>query len=616
VISSRLRNRALGYLWVAGALLDVVTILLPDPRVTGARVVVAISALTTLWGLAMIAGLFDRWGRRYQHAAIVVVGVLITLAYIATENPYSDVRLFYVWVTPYAALFFTRRAAALHAAAGAVLTAAGLLAIGIDLDEGLAIWLTTVGLMVATGTLVSWAAALTVRVNRRLQHLADHDPLTGLPNRRLFHRRLDEALGEPTVDVAVLMIDLDSFKTVNDCHGHESGDQLLRQLVPRLAARLGRGDLLARLGGDEFAVLHRVPAGEGDGPSSDSLALRLRTAWSRPLAVAGGLYTSGSIGIAAAGGRQISATALLREADAALYRAKEIGRGSVHRYDDRLRQLAQRRFDLENALRGAITHRELWMAYQPVVLLDGRRLVGVEALCRWHSPALGPVEPGEFIPVAEDSGLIHDLGDWILGEVLSTLGRWTAEGLADDEFVVAVNVSPRQLRTGFADRLAVRVAAAGLRPEAIALELTEGVLMDGSEATVRELAALRAAGHSLLLDDFGTGWSALSYLADLPVDVVKVDRSFIVPPGTDPRRDALVEAVLRMTTALGLGGIAEGVESAEQADRLTELGCRHAQGWLFGRPQRAADLEPVLAQRRQQIALHGVPAQLTRTAQS
>jgi EAL domain-containing protein (putative c-di-GMP-specific phosphodiesterase class I) len=263
---------------------------------------------------------------------------------------------------------------------------------------------------------------------------------------------------------------------------------------------------------------------------------------------------------------------------------------------------------------GELAHGQLAVVYQPVVLLEGGRLGGVEALCRWRSPEFGEVPPDEFIAVAEDTGLIHALGDFVLQQAVATLGRWQRAGLVDDDFVMAVNVSPIQLRSGFADRLADVVQAAGVRAQSVALELTERVLLDDGHVTGREIAALRGAGHVLMLDDFGTGYSALSYLSALPVDALKIDRSFVLGLETDARREAVVHAVLRLAEVLGLEVIAEGVHTAGQAQRLRSLGCRHAQGWLFGRPLSASALEPSLRERRRGVPTQGLPAQAGQAA--
>ena len=572
---------------------------------SGRRLILLFCLASLLCGAAMAAGWFDRWGRRWAHVAIAGGQVLLTVAYVATGDPAADIRLFYVWASPYAAVFFGRRTAMAHCLWSIALLGGALLMIRPPPADGLSVWLSTAALVAATGVLVGWAAGLDRRRRLELRRLAERDELTGLPNRRLFSRLLARTLADPASTAVLLMIDLDSFRTVNDCHGHGVGDELLRQMAPRLAARLAPGDVLGRLGGDEFAVLHPVPTGGRSVAaaareaqrSGMTLAGRLALAWDEPFALgdgAGRVHSSGCVGVAVAEGQHVTPTCLLRAADAALYRAKGAGRGQVGLYDAGLRRAATRRLALENALRGAAGRGELSIACQPIVALCGGRVVGAEALCRWRSPTLGPVSPEEFVPVAEDSGLIDEVAGFVLASAVGLLSRWEQAGLLGDDVTLAVNVSPLQVRAGLAEQLARAVGTAGVAPQRLALELTERVLMDHSLTTACELAEIRGAGHPLLLDDFGTGYSALSYLADLPVDSVKIDRSFVAALATDPRREAVVGAVLSMADALGLGAVAEGVETSAQAERLVALGCRTAQGRYFAAPVPAARLEALL----------------------
>ncbi|MFI7589404.1 putative bifunctional diguanylate cyclase/phosphodiesterase [Spongisporangium articulatum] len=614
-IPFRLRMRALGLLWIAGASLALVWVRLTELR-EGRSIVVAMAVGALVWGLVMTSGVFNGLGARrlgrhdvgevYLHVAIALIQVVITIAYAAAADPANDIRLFYVWATPYAALFFTRRLAVLHSVWVALLMFVVLGFHEVPAAQAVALWLTTIGLVGVATFLVAWVSRLNQRSRDRLRHLAEHDFLTGLPNRRMFGRLLRDSLQNPHVTTTLLLVDLDSFKMINDSHGHDSGDRLLSEVAPRLAALIGPRDILARVGGDEFAVLHEVPGAatdpDGHERARDSamvLANRLTQAWRQRFTVAGGVYASGCVGVSvslgsAAGGGPVTAGALLREADTALYRAKEAGRSAVHLYDEDLRNSALRRLELESHLRGAAGRGELSLVYQPIVTLDDGRPVGVEALCRWNSPVLGSVPPDRFIQVAEDSGLIDEIGDFVLAEATRQIARWQAGGLLPPRFAVTINVSPIMLRAGLAAQVRDAVELAGVPAERLAIELTERLLISPTTEVSDELGQLRAAGHTLMLDDFGTGYSSLSSLARLPVDVVKVDRGFVAAMGSDRRAEGVVQAVLRLAQTLGMVAVAEGVETGEQAQRLLDLGCDRAQGWFYGRPVPPAEIETLL----------------------
>jgi predicted signal transduction protein with EAL and GGDEF domain len=357
------------------------------------------------------------------------------------------------------------------------------------------------------------------------------------------------------------------------------------------------GDLVARMGGDEFAIVCEDRAGSLD---LTELLTRLDAVWAVPVALeAGELPVSGSIGVVVCTGPDDTPESLLRDADVALYRAKADRRGSTVIYDPSLRAGLARRAILDQALRGALARAELSLAFQPVVDLDTGRWVGAEALLRWTSPELGVVPPAEFIPVAEDRGQIGPIGDWVLDQACRQLAGWRADGLVDEDFAVAINVSGRQLGPGFAPRVVATLERHGLPPCAVQLEITESVLLDDSRATTEALAELRATGAPMLLDDFGTGYSSLSYLQRLPLEGLKIDKSFVADVTISPQRRTLVSAMLAMADGLGLDVVAEGVETQEVADGLRQLGCRRAQGYLWARPESAAVFAHLLAASRE-----------------
>ncbi|MDQ1601114.1 MAG: hypothetical protein QOD68_2588 [Actinomycetota bacterium] len=590
--------RALGVLYGCGGSLALVWTELPHSHQGGDRVVVAMALTAIALGLVLVFGPTDRLPMWTFHLIIAVIQVVISVAYVAVGTPTNDIRLYYAWATPYAAFFFGRRAAVGHSLWTAACLAGSLVLIDGAPVVSLRVWLMTMGAVVAVGSLVSIVAAR-MRAGRDLLHTAaTHDPLTGLANRRGFAVALDAALDrrQDGGSVVVLLVDLDHFKLVNDTHGHHVGDEMLVELAPRLAASVRAGDLVARMGGDEFAIVCEDRAG---GMDLTELLTRLDAVWALPVALeAGELPVSGSIGVVVCTGPDDTAESLLRDADVALYRAKADRRGSTVIYDPSLRAGLARRATLDQALRGALARAELSLAFQPVVDLDTGRWVGAEALLRWTSPELGVVPPAEFIPVAEDRGQIGPIGDWVLDQACRQLVGWRADGLVDGDFAVAINVSGRQLRAGFAPRVVATLDRYGLPPRAVHLEITESVLLDDSRATTEALAELRATGSPMLLDDFGTGYSSLSYLQRLPLEGLKIDKSFVADITISPQRRTLVSAMLAMADGLGLDVVAEGVETQEVADGLRQLGCRRAQGYLWARPESAEVFAHLLAASR------------------
>jgi diguanylate cyclase (GGDEF)-like protein/PAS domain S-box-containing protein len=416
----------------------------------------------------------------------------------------------------------------------------------------------------------------------QLRELAWHDPLTGLANRTLFHDRVAHALAQrrPVDDqVALLLIDLDAFKPVNDTHGHGAGDALLVQVAQRLAAGVRDGDTVARLGGDEFAVLLEVGGLEQLTRGGADVAERLLAAVSQPYDVDGKeIVVGASMGLTVAG-PTTDPEALVREADQAMYASKAAGRGRITVFGPDLQMESSRRGEIARALPRALAEGELRLDYQPVVDLATGAVKGAEALARWTHPLWGQVPPSEFIPEAERTGIILELGRWALREAARQGAEWNEAGF---ELGVAVNVSVRQLGAEFVDDVASVLEGTGIPPARLTLEITESLLVD-DEQTLSALQALRLLGVRLSLDDFGTGWSSLAYLRRLPIDVLKLDGSFVAGLGT-AQADAVSRTVVRLGAELGLEVVAEGVETEEQRAALVAMGCQSAQGWLFGRP--------------------------------
>jgi diguanylate cyclase (GGDEF)-like protein len=417
------------------------------------------------------------------------------------------------------------------------------------------------------------------RGEERMRHEALHDPLTGLANRTLCRDRIVHALARAARDegeACVLFIDLDAFKRVNDLYGHAAGDAVLVGLARRLVATVRPVDTVARLGGDEFVVVC-----EGiDEDTAIALGHRLAEAIHEPLEAAGLEHRlSASIGIALGTASRRDPDALLADADAAAYRAKAAGHGRVEVFDRRLRKHAQERLRTAEALERALSLGQLRLAFQPIVALAGEEVVGHEALLRWDRPGGGASAPADFIPVAEESALIVEIGAWAITQACHELAESGAPG------DVWVNLSSRQLaQPDLPALVADALERADLSPHRLRLELTESVLQQATSTGLRNLAELCAAGVGIALDDFGTGYSSLGHLRDLPLVAVKIDRSFVAGLGRDGHGAAIVSAIVSLTRALGLEAVGEGVESQRQAELLRELGCPLGQGYLFGAP--------------------------------
>ena len=429
---------------------------------------------------------------------------------------------------------------------------------------------------------------------QQLEHQALHDPLTGLPNRGLFLDRLDHALTRSRrtgSSLAVYFCDVDDFKDVNDSLGHDAGDELLVALPPRLREALRASDTVGRFGGDELVILCEDLGSETE---ASRIAERIAEAFRLPFELDGRPHhLSVSVGVVFVTAGTATASEVLRDADAAMYRAKGSGKGRFELFDEQMRASLVARLQTEADLRRALAEDELRLHFQPVAALDGGdgvRFVGAEALVRWEHPQRGLLGPDAFVSVAEDSGLIAPLGEWVLLEACRQAAAWGGERS------VSINLSPRQLsHSDVAALLARTLEETGADPAQLDLEITENVLMEQSTAVLGTLLRLKALGVRLVLDDFGTGWSSLSYLKRFPIDGLKIDREFVDGLGRKPEDTAIVAAVLSMAQALELEVIAEGVETDAQLAWLRERGCDCVQGFLLGRPMPAAELEKLEA---------------------
>jgi diguanylate cyclase (GGDEF)-like protein len=424
----------------------------------------------------------------------------------------------------------------------------------------------------------------------RAIYLSAHDVLTGLPNRKVFADRLKQALAQAqriSGQVAILCLDLDRFKEVNDTLGHTAGDALLRIVAERMGSCLREGDTLARLGGDEFAVIQPNSRRMAD---AAALARRLIDAVELPIDLNGNQANVGvSIGIALSEAG-IDGVRLLQNADVALYQVKDHGRGQWCFFERGMDARIAERRALESDLRAAVADQQFFLHYQPQINLSGGYLVGVEALLRWHRPGFGLMPPDQFIGLAEEIGLISVIGSWVLREACRTAAQWpTSVG-------IAVNVSPVQFRApGFYETVVGALEASNLMPSRLELEITEGMLLNDTEETLTILNRLRALGVRLAMDDFGTGYSSLGYLQKFHFDRIKIDRSFIQRLASDPNATAIVRAVLAMGKSMGVCTMAEGVETTAQADLLCFEGCEEVQGYLYGRPMMASAITEMLA---------------------
>ncbi len=433
------------------------------------------------------------------------------------------------------------------------------------------------------------------RLEAQLLHDAFHDPLTGLANRSLFREHLDRTLERSRrrrTSVAVLFLDIDDFKVVNDSLGHGAGDRLLVEVADRLAAVVRVGDVAARQGGDEFTVLIERVRDEAE---AIAMAERIATELRRPVELDGRPLVVGvSIGIALGRGRDTLATDLLAHADAAMYAAKEAGKGRYVLFDPSMRRRAQSRLEMESELRAAIDNDAFEVHYQPIVELPSQRIVGFEALVRWRHPDRGLIPPGEFIPLAEATGLIVPLGRLVMTEACRRLRTWRDDGPHRSHLTVSVNISARQaVEPGFVAEVREILRSTGLEPSGLVMEITESLTLRESASGDGALRQLHDLGVQLAIDDFGTGFSSLEYFKRFSVQGLKIDQSFVAGLGRAREDTAIVTATVSFASALGLVVTAEGVEEPDQLARLVALGCHRAQGFLFS-PAVPADAVPWL----------------------
>ena len=439
----------------------------------------------------------------------------------------------------------------------------------------------------AGGTLiVSQIEDVTQRraMERQLEWSVRHDDVTGLYSRAHFADQLSRSVGrlDGGHRIAVLFLDVDRFKIVNDSLGHAEGDELLREVGRRLATLVRPSDIVARLGGDEFTVL--LDPAPSD-TATMQLADRIRRSLAEPVKLSeGDIYVTSSIGVVFGEHEHHSAAQLLRDADAAMYRAKDLGRNRVERFDADSHRSALRALRTGNDLHRALERRELLVHYQPVVSIERNELSGFEALVRWEHPDRGLVPPSEFISLAEETGLITEIGAFVLDEALDQLVHWQ-QLTSDPRLTMSVNLSARQLGSpGLVEVVRDTIARHGVNPDRVWLEITESALMADVKASLRSLRSLRELGVHLTIDDFGTGYSSLTYLRRFPVEGLKIDRSFVAGIGRDVGDGAIVDAVIRLGHSLGLAVVAEGIETHAQLRHLADAGCLFGQGFLFSKP--------------------------------
>jgi diguanylate cyclase (GGDEF)-like protein len=576
---------ALVALNVVGGTMSVLWLVLPHVAAARSMWIVLATAATLLTAgiLSITRGRSPWWLLQICVAADTLA---VSVALVASGDPGSAYAFFYLWATLYAVCFFSLRQILVQAVlvGGAY---AGSLALigGLPAGDLVARWMLPMATLLATATLVRQLTGRLRHSEARLRRDAEHDPLTGLPNRASFATGLTAALkdlgGGP---VSVLFIDLDHFKRVNDSLGHPAGDALLAVVAQRMRDAMSARDLVARFGGDEFLVLTREPI-------PDRAAERVRASLAAPFLVGKHhLNVTASIGLCTAlKGDDVST--LMRDADAAVYRAKQRGRDRCERFEDDLRRELTDRVRIENDLRVALDEGALAVVYQPIVSLKTGAIVGAEALARWTHPVLGPISPADFIPVAEETGLIARLGEQILETACRDAASWLP---GREDFHLAVNLSPRQLDSPhLMQAITSTLRATSVPGDRLLLEVTETCLLSDEGRTVENLRSIAAAGIGVALDDFGTGYSSLSHLKRLQVDVLKLDRSLLADVG-EATTDAILDAVIGIGRATGMKVLAEGIETAEQHALLRDLGCGLGQGWHLGHPMPATEFTALL----------------------
>ena len=430
----------------------------------------------------------------------------------------------------------------------------------------------------------------------RIQYLAHHDTLTDLPNRALMRDRLQVSLAQAqrwNYAVAALFIDLDRFKVVNDTLGHAAGDVLLQQMAARLKQCTREGDTVARLGGDEFMViLSNLSSPQG----AATVAQKILHALSQPVTVRGqDVFVSASMGVSLFPADANGADELIRNADTAMYSAKRLGRNNYQFFTDDLNVQMRERLVIEHGLRMAEQRDELRLLYQPKIELGQRTITGLEALVRWHHPSLGLISPSRFIPIAEETGLIVPIGEWVIRTACRQIQDWREEGF---DLRVAVNLSARQFRQrNLAQTINRILSESGVPPEYLEIEITESDVMENAESAIATLDQLKSRGMSISIDDFGTGYSSLSYLKRFPLDILKIDRSFVRDIPADGDDAAIVEAIIALARSLDIKVVAEGVETESQVEFLNRSGCDFAQGYFFSPPVTPEEIRKLLNRR-------------------
>ncbi len=431
------------------------------------------------------------------------------------------------------------------------------------------------------------------RAEKRVQYLANYDVLTSLPNRFLMQDRLTQAVAQAhrnRLRVGLMHIDLDRFKVVNETLGHYVGDALLKQAAERIRKLIREGDTVARTGGDEFTIVFPNVTSL---PALSISAERLLEDLARPFPGEGqDLFVSASLGISLYPDDAGTADELIKHADAAMYSAKHLGRNNYQFFTADLNREVQDRMLIEGGLRTAIQRDELSLVFQPKIDLATRRVIGAEALLRWNHPKLGMISPARFVPVAEEAGLVGAIGEWVLRTACRQIRKWQDAGLS---LQIAVNVSARQFQQyNVADLVLSVMQESGVRAENLEVELTESAVMHDAENSIITLERLADSGVQIAIDDFGTGYSSLSYLKRLPLDVLKIDQSFVRDISSDPNDAAIVRAIITLARSLGIKVIAEGVENEAQLAFLNAYGCHYGQGYLFGKPLSVVDFESML----------------------
>jgi diguanylate cyclase (GGDEF)-like protein len=449
--------------------------------------------------------------------------------------------------------------------------------------------------------LVARMRAAVRKAEQHLHYLAHVDPITSLPNRNEFNERLAACLKRADrqhTAVGLLLLDLDNFKVVNDTLGHNCGDLLLQLVAQRLRGTLRAHDIICRIGGDEFVVI--IEAAEA-ASEADTVARKILRALSEPFQIEHHLlHVSASIGVAVYPAHGDNALSLMRGADTAMYYAKSLGKNGYETFLPEMALRAHKRLKMEANLRRALQENQLTLHYQPQIDVRSGRMTGIEVLCRWTCPELGTVSPAEFIPVAEESGVIVPLGRWVLQTACRQAAAWRGQGLFDDIAHFAVNLSAAQTRdVGLMDEVLALLKETGLPAGVLELEITEGVMMDNVNANLALMQRIQEAGIHLSIDDFGTGYSSMAYLKRFPIDQLKIDRSFVSDVPGDGA--AIATAIIAMAHSLNLSVVAEGVESAQQVAFLREAGCDIMQGYYFARPMAAPELEALLRERRRFI---------------